>query len=138
MVLSDTVILILAIVINTVLFYFAAAIMCSIMFRRQVKKWSWLNLILGVVAALCWVFGVNLSFVGSAGAITFGVIIFILCWVVWVLGGGISERRAAYATAGSMLIWFLFSWLLLVILYALGINDVFTPSEFPTLIGWLP
>ena len=126
---------ILAIVINTVLFYLAAAIMCSIMFRREVKKWSWLNLILGIVAACAWVFRLNLNFLGSAATITFGIIIFFLCWILWVLGGGISERRAIYATLGSMLIWFAFSWLLLIIFQATGWGE-FSSQDFPTLLSW--
>jgi len=137
MALDHTVHVVLAIIINTVLFYLAGAIMCSIMFRREVKKWSWLNLIIGVIASLAWVFGVNFNFIGSAGAITFGIIIFLLCWVLWVIGGGISERRAMYATFGTMLIWFAFSWVLLMILYAFQVYE-FSPTDFPTLIAWLP
>ena len=137
MALSPSVYIIIVIIINSVLFYIAAAIMCSIMFRREIKKWSWLNLIMAVVAALAWVFGVNFNFIGSAGAITFGIIIFLICWIIWVLGGGISERRAMYATFGTMIIWFALSWILLVILYAFQVT-LFSPSDFPTLIGWLP
>ena len=62
MALGETVVVILEIVINIALFYISAAIMCSIMFRREVKKWSWLNLIMAIVAALIWVFRIKILF----------------------------------------------------------------------------
>ncbi len=123
-------------VINVVLLYISAAILCSIMFRRDAKKWSWLNLIIAVVCTLLWVFAIALL-TGSAARITFGIIFFLICWGLWVLVGGISERRAIYAAAGTLLIWFLLSWIFMVIMYAFNIS-YFTPAEFPTLIGWLP
>ncbi len=135
MALDPTVHIILAIVFNTLLFYFASAIMCTIMFRREVRKWAWLNLILGVVAACVWVFRGYLDFFGSADLITFGIIIFFICLILWVIGGGISERRAIYATFGAMLIWFTFSWLLLIIFRAAGWLE-FSPNDFPTLLDW--
>jgi len=134
MALGNTAVLILEIVINIVLFYISAAILCSIMFRRDVKKWSWLNLIMAIVASLIWVFRLNIP-LGTARDITFGIIIFLVCWLLWVMGGGISERRSVYATVGTFLIWFLFSWILMIIFSLFAVQNI---DNFPTLIAWLP
>jgi hypothetical protein len=132
MALGNTVVVILEIVINIVLFYISAAIMCSIMFRREVKKWSWLNLIMATVAALIWVFRLNIP-LGNAADITFGIVIFLVCWLLWVMAGGISERRSVYATVGTFLLWFLFSWILMIIFGAFNIENI---NNFPTLLNY--
>ncbi len=134
MALGETVVTILEIVINIVLFYISAGIMCSIMFRRDVKKWSWLNIIMAIVASLIWVFRLNIP-LGTARDITFGIIIFLVCWLLWVMGGGISERRSVYSTVGTFLLWFLFSWILMIIFSLFNVQNI---DNFPTLIGWLP
>ena len=133
MALGETVVVILEIVINIALFYISAAIMCSIMFRREVKKWSWLNLIMAIVAALIWVFRLKILFLGNASEITFGLIIFLVCWLLWVMGGGISERRSVYATVGTFFFWFLFSWILMIIFGLFTIQDI---DNFPTLFNF--
>lgn len=127
---------IVVILINIVLLYISATILCSIMFRREARKWSWLNLIIAVICSLLWVFALNLP-LGSAGVITFGIIFFLICWVLWVMGGAISERRAVYATAGTLVLWFLLSWVFMVIMSLFQITW-FGVSDFPTLIPWLP
>ena len=127
---------IVVILINIVLLYISATILCSIMFRREARKWSWLNLIIAVIWSLLWVFALNLP-LGSAGVITFGIIFFLICWVLWVMGGAISERRAVYATAGTLVLWFLLSWVFMVIMSLFQITW-FGVSDFPTLIPWLP
>ena len=66
---------IVVILINIVLLYISATILCSIMFRREARKWSWLNLIIAVICSLLWVFALNLP-LGSAGVITFGIIFY--------------------------------------------------------------
>lgn len=133
---ADAVHTIVVILINIVLFYIAAAILCAMMFSRDVKKWSWLNLIMATVCSLIWVFALNLP-LGSAGTITFGIIFFLICWLIWVVGGGISERRSVYATAGTLVLWFLLSWVFMVIMSLFQIT-YFTVADFPTLIPWLP
>ncbi len=127
---------IVVILINIVLLYISATILCSIMFRREARKWSWLNLIIAVICSLLWVFALNLP-LGSAGVITFGIIFFLICWVLWVMGGAISERRAVYATAGTFVLWFILSWVFMVIMSLFQITW-FGVSDFPTLIPWLP
>ncbi len=127
---------IVVILINIVLLYISATILCSIMFRREARKWSWLNLIIAVICSLLWVFALNLP-LGSAGVITFVIIFFLICWVLWVMGGAISERRAVYATAGTLVLWFLLSWVFMVIMSLFQITW-FGVSDFPTLIPWLP
>ena len=127
---------IVTILINTVLVYISAAILCSIMFSRDAKKWSWLNLIVAVVCALIWEFAFNLP-LGSAAVITFGIIFFLICWGLWVVVGGISERRSVYAATGTLLNWFLLSWVFMVIISLFNIS-YFSVAEFPTLIPWLP
>jgi len=127
---------IVVILINIVLLYISAAILCSIMFRRDAKKWSWINVIISVVCTILWVFAVNLP-LGSAAVITFGIIFFLICWGLWVVAGGISERRSIYAAAGTLVIWFLFSWVFMVIISLFQII-YFGTADFPTLIPWLP
>ena len=53
------------------------------------------------------------------------------------MGGAISERRAVYATAGTLVLWFLLSWVFMVIMSLFQITW-FGVSDFPTLIPWLP
>ena len=128
---------IVVILLNIVFLYISAAILCSIMFRRDARKWSWLNLIIAVICSLVWVFAFNLP-LGSAGAITFGIIFFLICWGLWVVVGGISERRSVHAASGTLVIWFLISWVFMVIMYLFNITNIFAVSDFPTLIPWLP
>jgi len=86
MALSQTVTIILVIIINIVLFYIAAAIMSVSMFRREAKRWTWLNLIMAGLCTVAWVFGAEFLIVtGSATSIMFGIVIFFLCWIVWVV-----------------------------------------------------
>ncbi len=127
---------IVVILVNIVLFYIAAAILSSIMFRREAKRWSWLNLIMAAICSLIWVFGLTLIQMGSAAVIAFGILFFLICWGIWVIGGGISERRAVYATAGTLLLWFLLSWVFMVIM-ALFTIGYFSVADFPTLFPWL-
>jgi len=124
------------ILINIVLFYIAAAILSSIMFRRQARKWSWINAIMAAIASLIWYFGFSFVQFGSAVVIIFGIIFFLVCWVMWVTLGGISERRAVYATTGTLLLWFLLSWVFMVIMGAFAIT-YFGGGDFPTLFPWL-
>ncbi|MHA1829338.1 MAG: hypothetical protein ACTSX6_11915, partial [Candidatus Heimdallarchaeaceae archaeon] len=104
-------------------------------FRRDAKKWSWLNIIMAIIASLIWVFHLNIGGLGSASEIIFGIIVFLACWILWVIAGGISERRAVYATFSTLLLWFLFCWVLMVIFSLFAVQQL---DNFPTLIAWLP
>lgn len=112
------------------LFYLASAIMCASMFGRKVKKWSWLNLLMAAACSLIWVFGLNIPGIGNAGQVTFGIILFLVCYFIWTLGADISERRAVWATAATLVIWFALCWLLIIILHLFEIN---TFDDLPTL-----
>ena len=112
--------------------------MCGIMFRRDTKRWTWLNIIMAALIAVAWVFGwAYLDGLGSATVITFGLIIFFLCYIVWITIGGVGDRSAVYATLGTLILWFLFSWVFMVIMSLTGVTE-FTVSDFPTLLAWLP
>lgn len=124
--------------INFVLFYIASAIMCGIMFRRDSRRWTWLNIILSAVISVAWVFGWEyIAGLGSAIQILFGVIIFFLCWVIWITLGGVSDKSAGFTTLGTLLLWFLLSWIFLLIMGLVGVID-FSPADFPTLLTWFP
>jgi len=127
---------IVVILINIVFFYIAAAILSSIMFRREASKWSWINLIMAVICSLIWVFGFPLLVMGSAVTIVYGILFFLICWGLWVLLGGISERRSVAAATGTLLLWFLLSWVFMVIMTLFAIT-YFGGSDFPTLFPWL-
>ncbi|MCG3222093.1 MAG: hypothetical protein H7641_12015 [Candidatus Heimdallarchaeota archaeon] len=124
------------ILVNIVFFYIAAAILSSIMFRREASKWSWINLIMAVICSLIWVFGFTFLVMGSAAIIVFGILFFLICWGLWVLLGGISERRSVYAATGTLLLWFLLSWGFMVIMNLFAIT-YFGGADFPTLFPWL-
>ena len=124
------------ILINIAFFYIAAVILSSIMFRRDASRWSWINLIMAVLCSLIWVFGFMFLVMGSAQIIVFGILFFLICWGLWVILGGISERRSVYAAAGTLLLWFLLSWVFMVIMNLFTIT-YFGGSDFPTLFPWL-
>ena len=126
--------------INFALFYISSAIMCGIMFRRDSRRWAWLNIILSAVMAVAWVYGWQyiengIVGIGSAMKILFGVIVFFLCWVIWITLGGVGDKSAGFTTLGTLLLWFLLSWVFLIIMHAVGVTD-FLPSHFPTLFTW--
>ncbi|MCK5303626.1 MAG: hypothetical protein KAJ72_00120 [Candidatus Heimdallarchaeota archaeon] len=122
--------------INFALFYISSAIMCGIMFRRDSRRWTWLNIILSAVISTAWVFGwVYIDGLGSALKILFGVIIFFLCWVIWITFGGVGDKSAGFTTLGTLLLWFLLSWVFLIIMGLVGVTH-FTSTEFPTLFTW--
>ena len=124
------------ILINIAFFYIAAAILSSIMFRREASRWSWINLIMAVICSLIWVFGFMFLVMGSAQIIVFGILFFLICWGLWVLLGSISERRSVYAAAGTLLLWFLLSWVFMVLMNLFAIT-YFVAADFPTLFPWL-
>ena len=122
--------------VNIAFFYISAAILSAIMFRREASKWSWINLIMAVICSLIWVFGFPYLPLGSAAIIVFGILFFLICWGLWVLLGGISERRSVYAATGTLLLWFLLSWVFMVIMNLFAII-YFGGADFPTLFPWL-
>ncbi|MBY9001936.1 MAG: hypothetical protein KGD64_13545 [Candidatus Heimdallarchaeota archaeon] len=126
------------IAINIVLFYISAAIMSAIMYRNDSKRWTWLNIILAAIISTAWVFGwTAIDGLGSASIIAFGIIIFFLCWIVWVFFGAVGERSAVYTTLGTLILWFLLCWVFLVVMSLVSVTD-FSVLDFPTLLDWLP
>ncbi len=126
--------------INFVLFYISSAILCGIMFRRDSRRWTWLNIILSAVISVAWVFGWGyidgiIIGLGTSTKILFGIIIFFLCWVIWITLGGVGDKSAGFATLGTLLLWFLLSWVFLIIMGLVGVTD-FLPEYFPTLFTW--
>ncbi|GAI95583.1 unnamed protein product [marine sediment metagenome] len=138
MALEEPIRTIVVIAINFVLFYIASAILCGIMFRRDSKRWTWLNIIMAALISVAWVFGWGyLAGLGSATVITFGLIIFFLCWIVWVTIGGVGDKSAVYATLGTLILWFLLCWVFMVIMNLTNVTE-FNVTDFPTLLDWLP
>ncbi|MHA1305294.1 MAG: hypothetical protein ACTSQE_05220 [Candidatus Heimdallarchaeaceae archaeon] len=107
--------------VEIALFYASAAIISSAMFSKKAKKWSWVNLIMAVIASIIWMFGITL-FNGNAGKATFGIILFIICFFLWTVAADVSDRRAAYASLLTLLIWFTFCWILIIILHLFDIK----------------
>ena len=107
--------------VEIVLFYAAAAIISASMFSRKAKRWSWVNLIMAIIVSLAWTFSINL-FNGRAAAATFGIILFIICFFLWTVAADVSDRRAAYAALLSLLLWFLFCWILIIILHLFEVH----------------
>ncbi len=121
MALPHAVELIIVFAVEVALFYVAAAIISASMFSQRAKKWSWLNLIMALIESLIWMFGIGL-FNGNAVQATFGIILFIVCFFLWTVAADVSDRRAAYASLLTLLLWFLLCWILIIILHLFKVN----------------
>ncbi len=124
---------IILLAILTGLFYLAAAIISAAMFSSEVKKWSWLNLIMAVAISFLWVFNL-LPFAERA---MLGIVAFLICFMLWDMAGDVTTKKAVWASVATITLWLALCWLLIVLLHLFNVNIEFIDRGVPILFGFL-